>query len=262
MLRLNVYGALLSAVVLAVAGINTAKANVVLNGDFELRNGGPSQLGNSVTGGYTTIDHWTENTFGLLYNSSIVDTTGSYSPSENRAVQLHGQNNGTNNGLAGSPNGGNFIALASGASYRGTGISQNLTGLTAGETYTVTFEWAVAQDFIASGFMSASVTLQLGGGPSQSTSSITIPNKGFSGWSNESFNFIAGGSTETLTIVAEGPDSGLGAIVLLDNVQASLSTPPTPPAAVPEPGTVGLFACALAGAGAFRLRRRAQAKAI
>ena len=261
MLRLNVYGALLSAVVLAVAGINTANANVVLNGDFE-QSSGISQLSDSGTGGYSSLNNWSVNTFGLLYNSSIVDAGGSYSPELNRYVELHGPNNFTSNGLTGSPNGGNFIALASGSTYRGTGISQVLTGLSAGDTYTVSFEWAVAQDAAVSGGMSAALKVQLGGGPSQSTSSVSISNKGFSGWTNGSFDFVAGGSAETLSIVAEGPDSGLGAIVLLDNVRASLFTPPTPPAAVPEPGTVGLLACALAGVGAFRLRRRAQAKAI
>jgi hypothetical protein len=264
MLRLNVYGALLSAVVLAVAGINTARANVVLNGGFEISSG-ISQLSDPGTGGYSSLNNWSVGvagpfaTYALLFNGSSADTAGSYSPSFGQVVKLHGPNTGVNNGYTGSPDGGNFVALGSGSSFRGTGISQTLAGLVAGSSYDVSFFWAVGNMSDLNNAGTSSLKVQLGSSPSQSTSTVSTAGNGFSSWLIESFNFTAASSTETLKFLAEGSWDGPGPLVLLDGVSVYASTLP---AAVPEPGTVGLLACALAGAGAFRLRRRAQAKAI
>lgn len=266
MLRLKVYGFLLSAVVLAVNGVDSAKANVVLNGGFELSTG-IGQLSDSPAPGpgFKSVNNWSVGaygpggTFALLFGPGSADTTGSYSPSLGQAVVLSGPGNAVNNGFTGSPDGGNFVALGSGSTFRGTGISQTLTGLAAGSGYDVRFYWAVGNMTGLNNSGTASLKVQLGSSPSQSTSAVGTPGNGFNPWTYQTFNFTAASSTETLNFLAEGSWDGPGPLVLLDGVGVFASTPP---AAVPEPGTVGLLACAIAGAGAFRLRRRALAKGI
>jgi hypothetical protein len=258
---------LFSAVVLAIGSMNSASANLVVNGGFELYSGGFSQLGDSGTGGYTSLTAWTAGpgtsgtTFGVQLSTGIDDGPGAYSPLLSTSIQLHGPSNGSNNGLTGSADGGAYVALAGGATWKGNGISQTLSGLTPGESYDVGFEWALAQRFGFSGTYSGSLDVFFGSS-NLSTSIAVVPSTGFGAWTPETFSFTAASSSEVLRFQANGTPDDLGPFVLLDGIFVIATTPPTPPAAVPEPGTVGLMACVVVGFGAFRLRRRVLAKAV
>jgi len=142
----------ITAVALAFGSSHVARAGnlAVTNGGFESFTGGssgdPSQLGDSGTGGYSSITGWTVgSTYGFLMASGSADTTGSHSPQYGNTFTLWGSNNGGVNSIpASSPYGGNYLALDGGSRYRGTGISQTISGLTAGDQYSVSFYWAGA----------------------------------------------------------------------------------------------------------------------
>ena len=77
---------------------------------------------------------------------------------------------------------------------------------------------------------------------------MTLAPKGFSGWRTASMNFVAGGSTQTLSFLAQGTPNGLPPSLLLDNVSLT--------AAVPEPATWGMMIVGFGAMGATLRRRR------
>jgi hypothetical protein len=159
-----------SAISLSTLAISAQAANLVTNGSFNDFTGGslvnsntpgtnPSQLGNTTTvgdrTGYSVLEGWTlvsrdqvaiDNegnnnrlAYGFLMNPATDDITtiGSRSPEFNNNFSLWGPSNSSNNGLIGSPDGGNYIALDGDIRYRGGGISQTISGLTVGKQYYV-----------------------------------------------------------------------------------------------------------------------------
>ncbi len=240
--------------VLALAfGIPTQARAGLINGSFEQYtggyNGGLSQLANSGTGGYTAITGWTvgSGTYGFLMAPGTVDTTGSYSPQFTNTFSLWGSNNGGLNTIpATSPDGGDFLALDAAAGYRGTGISQILTGLTTGQQYSVSFDWASGQQHGFNGATTESLQVSLGS-QTQSTSIVSNVDRGFTNWQKQTFVFTADGASDTLNFLAVGTPSGLPPIVLLDGVNF---------AAVPEPGSLALVGIGLVATAAVRRYRR------
>ncbi len=231
-----------------------ARAGLV-NGSFEQFTGGynglPSELSNSSTGGYTALTGWTvgSGTYGFLMAPGTLDTTGSHSPTYNNTFSLWGSKNG---GLvtlpATSPDGGNFLALDAAAGYRGAGISQTLTGLTVGNKYAVTFNWASGQQYGYTGATTESMQVSFGANQVQSTSTVSNLDKGFTPWRQQTFVFTADGTSDVLNFLAVGTPSGLPPIVLLDGVGF---------AAVPEPGSLALVGIGLlVTATVHRCRKR------
>lgn len=146
-----------------------------------------------------------------------------------------------------SPNGGgNFVALDGDSDYAGF-ISQTINGLTVGQQYKLTFDWAASQLINRSGATTDSLRVSFGSS-TQSTGVVAVPSEGFVGWFSESMTFTATNTSQLLSFLAVGTPQGLPPIAVLDSV--SLTTN------VPEPATWALMVSGFGLVG-FALRRRA-----
>lgn len=207
--------ALLAGAAVLASGVAHAAVSVV-NGSFET---GPNPSGfTTLLGGNTSITGWT-------VTGGSIDYIGSYWQASNgsRSIDMNGN------------------ALG--------GISQTLTGLTAGGKYLVSFDIAGNTD---SGPTIKTLTASAGA----TTYTASFDTSGHShasmGWTPHSFMFTATGSTALLAFTSTttatccwGP--------ALDNVAVS---------AVPEPATWAMMLIGFAGlAGVARSRRAALARA-
>jgi hypothetical protein len=211
------------------------------NGGFELNTGAgqvgynTSVTGWSVSGGYT-----------FLFAPGTGDTTGA--DGQYGDLSLWGPGNGAANGFGDSPDGGYFIGQDT--DFQNAAITQTITGLVAGHTYTVGFDWAGAQQ---SGFDGPTIEqwqVSLGG-QTQSTSVVDLPNHGFSGWMHQTFSFTADNSSDVLSFLGQGTP-GNPPFALLDGVTFS---------AAPEPATWTMMILGMGGMGAVVRRRRSLAVA-
>ncbi len=236
-----------AAVALFVAAFGQAahagQINLVTNGGFESSSYttnnqfGTGYGGQGVTG-------WTG---GSGYQLYFVGNTGATDSANSQ------YDSGYDTGLEkfytipGSPAGGNYVALDGDASVGGGGsISQTINGLTAGQQYQVSFTWGAGQLQSRSGATVQDMMVSLGS-QSFTTSSINVASGGFSGWMTQTFTFTATGASEALTFLAQGTPTGLPPIAALDGVSL---------VAVPEPGSIALFAAGLGLMGFFYHRRR------
>jgi hypothetical protein len=120
-------------VVLTFAISAQAGSNLVLNGGFESTSNGNGEMGYN-----TNATDWTTSGYNFIYAPGTADTTGANGQYGN--ISLWGPGNGSSNGMpASSPNGGNIVA-ADGAFQVGA-ITQLITGLTPGASYSVSFWW-------------------------------------------------------------------------------------------------------------------------
>jgi hypothetical protein len=115
-------------------------------------------------------------------------------------------------GVTASPDGGNFVSLdgdpTAGARQS---LSQMISGLTAGETYHLTFDWAATQsEFVNggagewSGATTNEIQVSLGGGAPQDTATVDVASQGFTGWKTASMTFTATSASELLSFVSLG----------------------------------------------------------
>jgi len=247
----------LSALGFAISAPAFASSELVTNGGFENTTNGAGQTGHN-----TDAVGWTSNGYNFIFASGTADSTGSNGVYGN--LQLWGPNNGSANGLGDSPTGGNFIG-ADGA-FGQAPVWQTISGLTVGRQYTVSFDWAGAQQLHYDGPTTERWLVTLGNEalcPScigdynnptfnpaitQSTSVWNNPNHGFSGWQHESMTFTAGGTTQVLSFLAVGTPGGLPPFSLLDGVSMK--------AAVPEPATWAMMITGFGLVGGAIRRRR------
>jgi hypothetical protein len=238
------------AMAIAVSGTGVAHAtNLVTNGDFELTTGGSSgQLG---YGGFNATG-WSvpapSGSYSFLFTPGTASNGGVNG--QYGSLDLWGPGNGSANGLTGSPTGGNFIAQDS--AFQQGAISQNISGLTAGNQYTVSFWWAGAQQYGFSGPTFDNWTVSFGS-QSQTTATINLPDHGFSPWQKQSFTFTADGTSDLLSFYAAGGPPGVPPFALLDGVSLT---------AVPEASTWFMMLAGFAGLGLFGYRRREKNRAV
>ena len=241
-----------SAITLSAFGPSVQAVNLITNGGFEVTTNGANRqvrAGGNLTNGTQLID-WSlpepNNSYTFVFAEGAADTVGAQGQYGN--LKLWGPGTGENNGLpATSPDGGNYIAFDSAfQNPLGATLDQTVNGLNPGKQYKVSFYWAAAQQ---SGFRGDTtdrwdVTFA---GVTQSTATVNLPDKGFTGWFAESFNFTANNTSEVLSFFATGGPEGLPPFALLDGVSVE---------AVPEPLTI-LGTIAAVGFGArFKLRSK------
>ncbi len=139
--------------------------------------------------------------------------------------------------------------------------------MTVGDTYTLSFDYAAAQQYLYNGYTTDQWVVTLGG-QTIATTSINHPSNGFSGWKIDSVTFTYEGdgpNPNLLTFVNNGRGgcnssfldcaindpgaSGGPPFSLLDNVSLT---------AVPEASTWTMMLAGFAGLGyaGFRSRRR------
>ncbi len=223
-----------------------AQANLVTNGTFAVTGVNQSfQFG--TYGGYTSstssLAGWSSpNGYNYVFVPSDVVATGNYG---NLSLWSPASSPTSANGFTNaSPTGGNFIA-ADGA-FGTQAITQTISGLTVGATYRASFAWAGAQQ---SGFNGPttdfwSVTF---GTQTQTTSTVNVADKGFSGWMNQTFQYVASSSSQVLSFLATGTPSGVPPFALLANVSITQ---------VPEPAGVSILLTGMMGLLLLAWRRR------
>ena len=234
-----------SAVALTVSVLGSAHAtpvNLVTNGDFssttytQNNQFGTGYGGQGVTG-------WTGNGGYSLYFFAGTAST----------VSANSQYGGGREDLwsaTTSPTGGNFVALDGASGVQG-GMSQNISGLTAGDTYALTFSWGAGQIQSRTGATTEQLQASLGG-QSFLTNVVSNPSQGFTGWFTTTFDYTATAGNELLSFLSIGTPSGLPPIATLDGVSL---------VDVPEPGSMGLLVVGLSLVGFCVVRRCCAVKA-
>lgn len=239
---------LAAATLITTTAAQAASANLVKNGDFELTSNGTSKQINEGTTARTDrtyLTDWTSKGYNFVLNGNTIDKTGDSSI----ALSLWGPNsyngNGPKNGLGVSPTGGNV--LAADWDYFAGPVSQQISGLVAGQAYTLSFSYGAAQQIGFVGDNAINYWEVSLGGDKQQTASLANVSKGFTGWQQTNMTFTATGSSELLSFMAKGGPSGAPPFMLLDGVSLV--------SAVPEPSTWGML---LGGMGllGFMARRR------
>ena len=151
-----------------------------------------------------------------------------------------------------SSQGGNFVGLDSGPPYQGV-IEQLINGLTVGQSYHLSFEWAGGQLRNRDGATYDQVQVQFGN-DDVITNQVNVADHGFSGWMTQTYDFTATSASQTLRFLAVGGPGGLPPIAAIDNVSLT--------GGVPEPAAWALMLVGFGGLGvAIRYRRRRLAAA-
>jgi len=205
---------------LALGGVAHA-TQYVTNGDFTLLSNGLGQLTNN-----TVATGWSTTGYNFVFTRADQAVNGSYG-----GLALWDANNGGGNGWNGlAATGGNFLAMD--GDFQTSAVTQTLTGLTVGNQYNLSFSYAFGQQTGFDGDTSQQLLVGVGatglGYPSLTTS-VSLPNHGFSGWTNVTETITADASTETLSFLAKASPA-VPPFALLSNVSLTdVSAPgPTP----------------------------------
>ena len=239
----------------ALAMPASAATNLVNNGSFE-NNSGPGIVYGNTSGYYigTTVPDWyfvkpsTNTPFAGVDNYAHARTNTS------QAAQFWGAAPGyqNGNGFSASPDGGYFWFVDGDVSYR-VGLKQDITGLTVGEKYDLSFNYAYTQEIFRSENNNQIWEVYFGD-DYYNTGWTSVPGTGFVGWNTSTHTYTATSSTQTLQFWASGSNS-LPPFALLDGVRLTAQNePPAPPA--PTPGPLPLLGLGASFAWSGRLRKR------
>jgi MYXO-CTERM domain-containing protein len=232
-----------------------AAPNLVLNGDFE-NNGGVGQIGSvsslsswtrtiisdPESGGLAFVVDGSADSNGFPWNDgSSSDTYGIWGPGTFPTA--------SNNGFTGSPNGGYFLGIS--PAYGNSKISQIISGLTVGQDYTLTFEYAGSQLSCCGGSTDQAWQFSFGS-QTGSASTMNVSSRGFDGWNTYTTQVFASSSSTALEFTPNSASTD-GPFLLLDGVSLTDNSAPGP---TPVPGPLPLMGAGAAFAWSRRLRRR------
>ena len=144
--------------------------------------------------------------------------------------------------------------MAADGAYEVGAISQTVSNLFVGNSYSLSFYWAGAQQSGFSGVNTEAWQVSLGT-ETYTTSIATNVSHGFTGWVQQTFNFTATSTNEVLSFLAKGTPPGVPPFSVLDGVSMTEVASPTP---APEPSTLqyGAVALLFVFAGARKMFRR------
>jgi hypothetical protein len=275
--------ALGAAAIAAVVSMPAFAGNLVTNGSFE-NNFGAGQFNQTLPGSAggqnashpgTTADGWTvlgtnasfPDGYAFVFNNANSFTTSNghvgpaseaANPSGSNTLPLWG------NSRDGSPDGNDFYGVDS--TYHPSALTQEIGGLVDGHTYTLTFDYAAAQQFGYDGNTIDDWVVTLGG-QTVATTNIDLHSHDFSGWDTETVTFKYEGTGGLLSFVNLGMGgcnadfkncapvdpgaSGGPPFSLLDGVSLTGSAP--------EPSTWAMMLLGFAGLAYAGLRNRRQA---
>jgi hypothetical protein len=249
---------------------NTAQAtDLVLNGSFSANSVSVGGAGCTVGALNGCVQDWSSTGYTFLYASAAKAQNPGTS-----GVEMWGplsSGGGSANGFAASPDGGAFLALD--GDYETGSVQQTITGITAGDTYAVSFYVAYAQQEGYNGVTIQAMNVCLGtagetykntgnplsggtnastnincSGSGASTALYDLSNHSFSGWEYETVDLTAGSSSDdVLSFLAYG-NVQEPPFALLDGVSMDV-------APAPEPATLPLLFTGLMG-GLSVLRSR------
>jgi PEP-CTERM motif len=230
-----------AALLLACAAIAPATAqNMVTNGTFVTAYGPQASFTPAEVTGWSSTSG---SNFVYVYSAATASSL---------FLSWAGSTGSPNTWNGTTPDGTNFAGLY-GVLQTGP-ISQTITGLTKGKTYTFSFIWALAQiaglPYADTGYLTA--TLE---GSTYTTSTASIPGEGFSGWFSQTYTYVATSATAHLAFSA----SGTGAPPYLLLADVSLTQQGT--GSVPEPASLALLGSGVAAMLGLARRRAAAARA-
>jgi hypothetical protein len=271
-----------AAAILAALSAPALAGNLVTNGGFET-NFGAGQFNQTLPGSSggqnashpgTTATDWTvvgtnssyPSGYAFIFNNANSFTTSNGSvgpaseyanPSGSNTLPLWGNSSDK------SPDGNYFYGVDS--TYHPSALTQAIGGLIDGHTYTLSFDYAAAQQFDYDGNTIDDWVVTLGGQTIAMTN-IDLASHGFSGWLTDTVTFTYEGTGGLLSFVNNGKggcdsnflhcaitdpgSSGGPPFSLLDGVSLS---------AVPEPSTWAMMFIGFAGLGYAGLRNRRRA---
>lgn len=218
----------------------SAATNLVQNGDFESGYAGNTEFNSyyNPNGGPTGWVSETYKAFNLYYSAATATTVSAQTQYGSDKQMLAPS-------FVASPTGGNFVALDGDPTNRGY-LTQEISGLTKGKEYVVSFDWGASQLQNRTGPTTEQLSVGFGGG-TQTTALVHNESQGFTGWMHDSMTFHATSTSQVLSFLSLGTPVGLPPIAVLDGVSV---------AAVPEPAMWGLMLVGFGLVGTAVRRRR------